>query len=469
MLLTISTTHHPATDLGFLLHKHPGRLHTSSLAFGAAHVFYPEATEQKCTAALLLEVDPVALSRRTKTGRTPLEPYVNDRPYVPSSLLSVALRDVFGTALSGRSKERQALADAKIPLRARLTALPSRGDPDLIRRLFSPLGYNVDASPLPLDDTVPEWGNSPYADVSLGALIRLRDLLAHLYVLVPVLDDAKHYFVDETEIDKLLRHGEGWLDEHPERDFITSRFLRYKRHLQRAALQRLEVREDEDVDEDGGAEVTEAATKQPSLHARRLDAVTKELLASSGRRVLDLGCGEGKLIVKLLDHPQFTEILGMDVDSRALRRADERLARLPEAKRSRVRLIQGSLTYRDKRLRGFDAAALVEVIEHLDEPRLAALERAVFVEAKPRSIVVTTPNQEYNARFETLAAGEFRHEDHRFEWARAQFRTWAEGLAERHRYSVRFAGIGDEDEEVGPPSQMAVFTRKSAEDAKEAT
>jgi 3' terminal RNA ribose 2'-O-methyltransferase Hen1 len=190
-----------------------------------------------------------------------------------------------------------------------------------------------------------------------------------------------------------------------------------------------------------------------------LTTVAAALRQSAARRVLDLGCGEGKLIRLLLDDAMFAEIVGVDVSVRALEVARERLGRVPEKRAERVRLLQGSLTYRDRRLAGYDAAAVVEVIEHLDPPRLSAFERVLFDCARPQTVVLTTPNAEYNVKFEGLPAGKLRHRDHRFEWARAEFRAWAEAAAGRFGYAVRFAPVGPEDELVGPPTQMGVFTR----------
>ncbi|WP_412026815.1 3' terminal RNA ribose 2'-O-methyltransferase Hen1 [Deinococcus yunweiensis] len=455
MLLTITTTHQPATDLGFLLHKHPERVFAFDLPVGVAHVFYPEAAPERCTVALLVEVDPVALSRGRRGGSStaPLEPYVNDRPYAASSFLSSALREAFGTAMTGRSRERQELAATPLPFEVQLPALPARGGTDLVARLFGPLGYAVSAVPRLLDDAFPEWGDSPYAAVTLTGTMRLRDLLAHLYVLIPVLDDAKHYYVDEAEIDKLLRHGDGWLEVHPERDLITRRYLKHRRALQRAADAHF-------ADEDDAPALPVGA----SLNEQRLEAVREELLRSGAASVLDLGCGEGNLLRRLIPERQVTRLLGLDVSPRVLARAREhlRLDELPETIRARVTLTQGSLTYRDARLRGYDAAALVEVIEHLDEPRLWTLERVVFGDARPGTVVVTTPNEEYNATWTRLPAGETRHADHRFEWTRDEFQAWATRVAEEFGYAVTFRDVGPVDPQLGPPTQMAVFRRGTA-------
>ncbi|MFL5964864.1 MAG: 3' terminal RNA ribose 2'-O-methyltransferase Hen1 [Gaiellaceae bacterium] len=460
-LLTITTTHSPATDLGYLLHKNPDSFQTAKLPFGQAHVFFPEATDDRCTAAVLLDVDPVALVRRRDGGS--LRQYVNDRPYAASSLLSVALARLFATAMGGRSKERPELAVAEIPLEVRIPVIAARGEDGLLERLFGPLGYEVEATRLPLDETFPSWGESDYFSVSLRRQCRLSELLSHLYVLIPVLDDEKHYFVGDDEVDKLLRRGEEWLPAHPDRELIVNRYLKRQRSLTEDALARLaeEDQFDPDADEARHSQEEERVEERIGLNRQRLATVLSTLKVLGARRVLDLGCGEGRLVRLLIDDRSFEEIVGVDVSQRVLQIASRRLQldRLPLNQQGRIRLFQSSLIYRDRRLAGYDAAALIEVIEHLDPFRLEAFERVVFEQAKPGAVVVTTPNAEYNVLFETLPAGEFRHADHRFEWRRDQFSGWAEAVAARHGYSVRFDGIGPADPTLGTPTQMAVFAR----------
>ncbi|MEX1024238.1 MAG: 3' terminal RNA ribose 2'-O-methyltransferase Hen1 [Planctomycetota bacterium] len=469
MLLTITTTRRPATDLGFLLAKHPARSQTFSLPFGEAHAFYPAADEERCTFALLLDVDPIGLVRRRKRDSAPsLFQYVNDRPYVASSFLSVALSKVLGSALNGRCTERPALTDERLPLKAHLPCLPCRGGKDLVTRLFQPLGYEVAASRHPLDERFPEWGEGPYHDVTLRGDVRLQDLLSHLYVLVPVLDDDKHYWVDRDEVEKLLEKGKEWLAEHPERELITRRYLKHQRRLTREVLARLVEEDDPDpdataIDSDGAERSLERSI---SLNEQRLGAVVSVLEEAGARSVVDLGCGEGKLLRALLESRSatgwnFDRLLGMDVSHRSLEICRDRLdlERLPPKQRERIDVCQGSLTYRDARLAGFDGAALIEVVEHLDPHRLGALERVLFEFARPRVAVVTTPNQEYNQLFETLASGKLRHPDHRFEWTRGEFRDWCERVAARHGYGVRYRPVGPEDATHGAPTQMGIFTR----------
>ncbi|RJL34232.1 3' terminal RNA ribose 2'-O-methyltransferase Hen1 [Bailinhaonella thermotolerans] len=497
MLLTITTTAVPATDLGYLLHKHPEKAQEFGQAFGTAHVFYPEASAERCTAALLLDVDPVRLAR-TRGRSSPdfsLGQYVNDRPYAASSLFAVTLGDVFRTARAGRCAARPELAAAEIPLELRIPALPCRGGPELARRLFEPLGWSVEAEAVPLDERFPGWGESRYVRLTLTGVRRLSDALNHLYVLLPVLDDAKHYWVAADEVDKLVRAGEGWLAAHPERSLITRRYLGRRGSLTRAAFARLAELGDETeetleppVEEDvaadavrrggpdaGSAEETGDAAGAPSgedraagpeapapggpLNARRHAAVLDALDELEAASVIDLGCGSGQLLRELLERPALTRIAGTDVSARSLAMAARRLRldRMGERQRERITLFQGALTYTDDRFAGYDAAVLMEVVEHVDPPRLGALERVVFGTARPGAVIVTTPNAEYNVRYEWLTG--MRHPDHRFEWTRAEFAAWAERVAAEHGYRLEYRPVGDEDPEVGAPTQMGVFRR----------
>ena len=449
MLLTISTTHRPATDLGYLLHKNPARAQVFDLSFGKAHVFYPEASEERCTAALLLDVDPIALVR----GRgSVLTDYVNDRPYIASSFLSVAIARVFGSALGGRSSERPKLAPQPLPLSAGLAALRCERE-TLVRDLFEPLGYEVTVDPPDADESA-----GLYRNVTLSCHKPLAELLTHLYVLVPVLDNRKHYWIEDDEVDKLIARGKGWLEAHPQREFIARRYLKHRQSLVSDALTRLsDVTSGEAV----AGDPTRDAPAPVPLADQRIDAVARILVDSRAARVLDLGCGEGRLLEALMASPQFTEIVGVDVSVAALARAERRLRleRLPERQRKRVRLLQGSLTYRDRRLAGYDAAAVVEALEHLNPGQLPMFERALFGYAKAETVVLTTPNREYNVLYPGIPPGALRHPDHRFEWTRPEFRGWGDAVAKAHGYTVTYEPVGEADAAHGAPTQMAVFRR----------
>ena len=454
MLLTLTTTYSPATDLGYLLRKNPDRVHSFELPFGKAWVFFPEASAARCTAALLVEIDSIGIVQgKGVRGSARRFDYVSDRPYVASSFLSVAIGRVFGSALSGSSRERPELVSMPIALEASIEVARVRGGEDFVRAGFEPLGYEVSVTPLA----------PAYSSITLRRLCTVQELLTHLYVLIPVLDDDKHYWIGEDEVEKLLRRGSDWLASHPIREQIVDRYLKHQAPLRRAALAQL-LEADDQLDEDdpqvrGSGEM--ALEERVGLHEQRLNAVVEVLKRQRARRVLDLGCGEGRLITKLLKERDIDEVLGLEVSSAALGIAERRLHvdEMSERQAARLKLVQGSLIYRDRRLEGFDAAVLLEVIEHLDLGRLSSFESAIFSHAKPGCVVITTPNAEYNQLFPSLPAGRFRHPDHRFEWSRKEFQDWGQAVASARGYEVDFGAIGEVDAKLGGPTQMAVFTR----------
>ena len=451
MLLTITTTAPDATDLGYLVHKHPDRLHARDVGFGTARVFFPEASFERCTMALAVEVDAVGLAR----GSLRDEGYVTDRPYVAGSLLSVALTRTLGSALAGQCSERAERVEERMPIVATLAAVHLPGGEGIVRKVFEPLGYSVEFRWMDGEADAPP----SVATVTLRGEQPVRDLLRHIFILGPVIDGSKHYYVGVDEVDKLVRHGAGWLGAHPERDWVIGRYLRFKKALARKALSLLMV---DQVEADEVAQGEEVQLEKPvRLNDQRHDAVLAALRDPGReiRSVVDLGCGEGRLLAMIARDGRFERVLGVDVSSTALEFAEGRINRinLSEAKRQRVALALGSVVYRDDRMRGFDAAILVEVIEHVDPPRLASLEAAVFGHAQPARVVVTTPNADYNSTWESLPAGQFRHRDHRFEWTRLQFQDWADRVARTFGYAVQIEPIGSVDPELGSPTQMALF------------
>ena len=464
MLLSITCHGSEAADLGYLLHKNPGRPQSFSLSHGQAYVFYPEVAADKCTVCLLLDLDPLDLAKgRVGDQGGGLFNYVSDRPYASSSFMSVALAKVYGTAMSGRCRERQEVADRPLDLSAELTMLPCRSGPEWLTRLFEPLGYQVEFTANLLDEKFPEWGKSPYVNLRLKGRQRLADLLKHLYVLIPVFDRQKHYWVDRAEIDKLLRLGEGWLEEHPAKEHITTRYFNKLRQYSRQALDRLTISRLDNGEggvEEDQAEEDETTPKPPRLNVRRLEVVVEVLKNSGAQSVIDLGCGTGSLLRRLLKEKMFTRLAGVDVSVAVLERARRRLRyeEMSEAQRARLSFFQGALTYKDDRFAGFDAATVIEVVEHLDKSRLAAFERVLFGEAAPRTVVLTTPNIEYNENYEGLGE-RLRHGDHRFEWTREEFRAWGDQVAARYGYEVEYGDIGEIDEELGTPTQMGVFKK----------
>ncbi len=467
MLLKIANTTRPATDLGFLLRKNPANVHRAEHSFGQTILAYTESTEARCEAALILDVDPIKIVRGAQrySKDVVLAHYVNDRPYAASSFLSVALNRVLRNAVSGQAvPEREGLAETALELELTVTPLPCRGGKTVVRSLFEPLGYTVTVETEPLDPVQTGWGDSPYCTVTLTATKPVSEALTHLYVLIPVLDNAKHYWVGSDEVEKLITKGGEWLQTHPERELIANRYLR-RRHFARTALDLLDERfgsvaDEEEPTEERATRGEEALEKPLRLNDLRYEAVTAAVTGAGAQRVCDLGCGEGKLLRRLLEEKSISYVLGVDVSPRELEKAERKLKleRMGPTQRGRIDLAAGSLVYDDERLEGFDAITLVEVIEHVDAERLSALERVVFAKARPQTVIVSTPNIEFNATFENLEKGKLRHADHRFEWTRAEFESWAEGVCERQGYIVRFEGIGQAHDTLGHPTQMAVFT-----------
>ncbi|EMO88029.1 3' terminal RNA ribose 2'-O-methyltransferase Hen1 [Leptospira noguchii str. 1993005606] len=433
------------------------------MSVGKAHLFYSEKSEERTTICILLDIDPIEMVRGSKnlgSDNFTLGNYVNDRSYVASSFLSAALVKAFSTAMNGKCKEKPELVEEKIPFEILISSIPApKGGEILIRKFFEPLGYEVELSRLALDKKFPEWGESRYYNLKLKNIVTTKNLLSHLYVLIPALDNNKHYFINEDEVEKLLQKGEGWLKSHPEKEQIIRRYLINLNSLSRKALQRLSEGEESDRTDDDLVEMSEQKKVKESFHEKRLKYVTDKLIESGAERILDLGCGEGKLIKHLIKQKQFSEIVGIDVSYSELLKAKERLKfdEMPPKQKERIKLFQGSLTYKDNRLEGYDAAAVVEVIEHLDLNRLEAFEKVLFQFAKPRTVVLTTPNKEYNVVWENVKE-KMRHDDHRFEWTRDEFKDWSSMIGSKYNYKVELLPVGEEAESFGAPSQMVIFT-----------
>ena len=460
MLLTITYEGNNTQELGFLLHKNPERAQQFELNFGKAYVFYPEVSNKRTTVALLLDIDPIDLARGkvgSKDGG--LFDYVNDRPYASTSFMSTAISRIFGTAMNGRCDKNQKLADTSLNLTATLYSLKDVNG--IADEIFAPLGYTVTANRSVLDEKFPEWGDSPYIDLTISGKVKLSDMLDHIYVLIPVFDGQKHYYMDEEEIQKLIAHGEGWLENHPSKEKITRRYFNLRRSYARKALEILLADENiAESEENTESEDSEKERRIP-LNTQRLNAVKKAVLDSGASKVIDMGCGECRLTSLLLVEPQIKKITACDVSASTLEKAAQKLHldRMNPHKKEKLTLMQASLTYRDKRFEGFDCACVVEVIEHIEPMRIPAFERSVFEFAAPKTVILTTPNREYNENYKTMQENALRHGDHRFEWTRAEFRAWTEHICEKFGYTCEIIGIGDIDEKLGTPTQMGVFTK----------
>ncbi|MBG0739922.1 3' terminal RNA ribose 2'-O-methyltransferase Hen1 [Paeniglutamicibacter antarcticus] len=456
-----------ATALSHLLRKHPGRLQTFELPVGNAHLFYPEYSPQRTTAALLLEVDAIGLvrSKRFRGDDGVLDYYINDRPYTASSLLAVAMGRVLRSAMTPTSEAYPELANTALPLRLEVPVISTRGRDghDLAQRLFVPLGWTVDQRHIALDEVYPLWDDSRYSSLVLTGTVPLYLALRQLYVLLPVLDDSKHYWVNDDEAGKLVRQGEGWLPGHPERALISHRYLAHQKDLVAAADARIPGETNAPPGIASAQNPTQGASPQP-LRVLRAEAVMTALKDCGAHEVVDVGSGSGALLRRMQKDRFFTRILGTDVSARSLEQAARamNLDELADTDKTRITLLHSSVLYHDERIAGFDAAVLMEVIEHIEPGRLSALEDSIFAGAAPSIVIVTTPNSDYNHLYPALSGGSLRHDDHRFEWTRADFAQWAEAVAERHSYGVEYRPVGEVSVSAGAPTQMAIFRKAGA-------
>jgi 3' terminal RNA ribose 2'-O-methyltransferase Hen1 len=463
--LSIATTRQSATDLGFLLYKHPDRVFRSDASRNSkmsAVGFYPEAADERCEFCLIVEVDPVERVRGASWGAG-IAQYVEPLPFLASSYMSQALSLCLRSAMNGivtsknasEEKRLQAAAVEKWPLE--ITVSPLRTSPALISRMFEPLGWDVSLHSVPLD--IPGMTSeearrcTDLHTLTIRGEATLQDALTHLYVLLPALDPARHYFYGEDEVQKLLDKSQNWLEQHPARELIVGRYLSKSRELRETALQQIAGDEDETAED-------ETATSEPgTAHDERHLKIIEIIRNAGDVSVVDLGCGEGKLLSRLAKLPGKLQITGVEPAMRDLEKAQRNLSRNPGKQVDpRIKLKHGSILYADEQLKGFDIAILSEVIEHIDPDRLDHAERCVFGFMQPRKVVVTTPNASFNAMFD-LEEGQFRHRDHRFEWTESEARTWSDRICRDYGYSCELGGAGGYDPECGHLSHFIVFEK----------
>jgi len=441
----------PATDLGFLLHKHPDRVQRFATTQGEATVFYPVAEADRCRVVLHVDGRGARVDTHADVDR-----YVNTIPYAASTRLVVAIGKVFGDAIAGRCTSRAELVDHAWNVTVLIPSVPARGE---LRPadVFGPLGWSVTARAEPLMPA--DWGDSDFATLTLSGRFTVRDSLRHIAVALPALAGDKHYFVDDDEVDKLLRLGDGWLADHPRRDAIVRGYLKNLGGLTTEALTRLGSDRVDQESADDETRAVETRRRSPdtrqTLADERVGWVAEIIRGTQARSVLDVGCGEGRLLDALSADSVATRLAGVDVSTDELHSAARRLER-----RRGIELWQSSLLYTDERCRGFDVVVLMEVIEHIDPGRLPVAVDSVFDTMQPGAVIVTTPNAEYNPVYGL--DNSFRHPDHRFEFTRDEFETWCGRVAADYSYEVALSGIGQFVDGVGTPTQSAVFRRIDA-------
>ncbi len=471
MQLSITTTHKPATDLSYLLHKNPDKVQTFDITGGKAYVFYPETTDEKCTATMILNIDTLEMIKNQKKSMSDfaLKGYVNDRPFVASSFLSSAISSIYSSALNGNSKEKSEVVNKKIPLEVFISVINVSGGENLIKRFFEPLGYEIKIEKYELNENFKSWGESNYFSLTLKNIITLKELLTHLYILIPVFDNEKHYWVSTKDVDILLKKGEGWLENHPEKEFITKRYFKNIKSLSNLYNKKSiddieESQKNVDSEENNENEFEEInqiiKETKIKLDKQRLNYVYEKLIESGMKSIIDMGCGEGKLLKLLITNKQFEKIAGTDVSFNNLLKAKERLnfEEMSQKFKERIELFQSSLTYKDKRFSNYESCAIVEVIEHIDVERLESFEKSIFECSKFKYIILTTPNADYNINYKSLNKQNLRHSDHRFEWTKDEFKSWIDKICEKYKYNAKISGVGEFDEQSGHPTQVVEFS-----------
>lgn len=501
MQLAIKATGEGAKMLSFLLSKNPQNLYDRSEKGYRVRLTYTVFTDTEVEAVLIVTPDPVELVKNSPDVYD-ITQYINDREFVTSSLFCSYARSALGTALNGRPKEEYSeWVNHAFNLTISFGPVASDLPDAVINDLFEYLGYEVTIERGQADYRFQLKERSSARFISISGLSTVQAALKQLFVLIPVLDNYKHYYLSEQEIDKLQRYGEGWLDRHPLRELIIKRSLRFQDLIDQAALiygdKRWEqpaegynvwkpavgreeiaktaeikgIEELEELEELDGIDEAErldgesARESAPfvSLNEQRYQAIVKIVENIPAKQTLvDFGAGEGKLSVRLGFIPGVKEILAVEPTERAQLRAIERFDKAAR-REAFVKPIPvwGSLFYYDERLRCKDVMILCEVIEHIDEYRLPGTMECLFKEYQPKTLIVTTPNAEYNAFYQMPE--KMRHKDHRFEWTRQEFSEWCNGWANLYPYEVQIEGIGDQTEEYGQPTQTAIFTRQVGE------
>ncbi|TDQ36236.1 3' terminal RNA ribose 2'-O-methyltransferase Hen1 [Aureibacillus halotolerans] len=440
MQLTIKATGSDVSALSYLLAKNPANLYERKVKEHFVRFFFGTFSDTFVEATIFVTPDPLALV--THKNSYDITHYINDREFVASSIFCSLCKSALATALNGLPNTAYAnYVDMTFPLTFTVGPIASGLSDEHVELLFKPLGYDVTFQYQSSESDV-EKGSARM--LTIQGLTTLQAGLRQLFVLLPVLDDYKHYYIDEKEMEKLERYGEGWLDEHPEKALIYRRALRFKELY--APLQ--------------NDEETQEKTPKRSLNHQRYEAIASTIATFPNRaRVIDLGAGEGKLLERLRLIPGIEELLAVEPSQAMLLRAMKAIEVSTEDG-IKPTLLQGSLFYYDHRLLDSDVIVLCEVIEHIDEERLPACMAMILDEYRPGALIITTPNKEYNQLYDMPE--ERRHHDHRFEWTRDQFTDWCYKINEGQSYDLTFSGIGDDNEIYGQPTQMCVFTRKEA-------
>ncbi|MFC4100784.1 3' terminal RNA ribose 2'-O-methyltransferase Hen1 [Paenibacillus xanthanilyticus] len=459
-----------ANMLSHLLAKNPNNLYEREEKGAKVRLVYTVCDEQRTEAVLHVSPDPIELVKGSPDSYD-ITQYINDREFVTSSLFCTYIRPSLGTALNGKPKETFAeWVSHKFALTLSFGPVASNLPEPVVEQLFASLGYEVEQERGEADYPFALKHRSSVRYITLRGRQTLQTALRQLFILMPVLDDYKHYFIGEAEVEKLERYGEGWLEAHPQRELIVKRTLRFADVIERYEANREPAREEQNGAAEPAAEaasLADGAEPAPKvrLNEQRYQAICETVQGLEHKRtVVDFGSGEGKLSARLAELAGVQEVMAVEPSAIARKRAADRFAKLAERGQGVVpKTVTGSLFYYDESLRGKDVIVLCEVIEHIEAHRVERAIATILNEYAPHALIVTTPNREYNQVYEMGEA--MRHADHRFEWTRGEFRQ----ACERWRtdgYELELQGVGERHEAYGHPTQMAIFRRR--EEKKEA-
>ena len=499
MYLTVKAAGPHAGMISHLLAKNPHNRYERNEKGARVRLIYSAFAEEKIEFTIFATPDPIDLVKGSPHSYD-ITQYINDREFVVSSLFCSYIRPALGTALNGKPKADYAdWVEHVFPLEVTFGPVASNLPDAVIESLFTALGYEADIERGAAEYTFDLKSRSSVRNIRVSGQATLQQMLRQLFILMPVLDDYKHYYIGTEEIDKLQRYGEGWLQDHPQQELIIKRALRfapliadYRKlagdNVQKAAVNLLDTNTtDTDANTlqqpgneqittgitasqqgeadtlSSSADVQETAVPPIRLNELRYQAIVDQVSSLPRRRsVVDFGAGEGKLSVRLAGIEGVEQVYAVEPSAYAGLRALERFGKLErEGQQIVPRLVTGSLFYRDDQWAGQDVIILCEVIEHINEHRLPQVMATLLDEYHPETLIMTTPNREYNAVYE-MEEQEIRHTDHRFEWTRAEWADHCQDWVSGRPYEVSLHGIGDISEIHGQPTQMAVFRRKGA-------
>lgn len=446
MQLTIRATGDNVKAISYLVSKNPENLYERNQKGHLVRMFYSKFADKELEMTVFVTPDPLELMQN-KSNSFDITHYINDREFAVSSIFCSFIRSALGTALNGQPKEEYAQwVGHEFPFVLELGPVASTLSDQQLKDLFEPMGYQVDIERPEIHYSFQLKESSTVRTLTLTGYQTLQNSLRHLFVLIPVIDNYKHYFIDEKEIEKLERYGDGWLEEHPMREMIYRQALRFKEIYSLVESPNTEEKPEEPV-------------RKVRLNEMRYEKIVETAKLLKPNSIVDFGSGEGKLAVQLGFINGVQEVLAVEPSQAATLKAVKRFEKVKDRSSFiEPTTLWGSLFYYDERLKGKDLIILCEVIEHIDAQRLPKAFDTILNLYAPESLIITTPNQEYNEIYDM--EDHFRHDDHRFEWTRQEFQEWCKARNHLDLYELEFSGIGEENLNQGFPTQMCVFKRK---------